>query len=98
MFGNLAALSWCTSHFAPSFQLQLRRKGSPIGLRCDPLSCILYFTACADCLSHITGSWNKSEPRLHFFFDRREFAVRFSVSLQCRQGNRLGAELVLMVV
>ena len=42
MFGNLAALSWCTSHSARFVQLQLGTMGSPIGVRCGLLSCISY--------------------------------------------------------
>lgn len=41
MFGNLAALSWSTSHLAPSFQLRLGIIRIPITLPSGPLSCIL---------------------------------------------------------
>ena len=42
MFGNLAALSWSISLFAPSFQLQFAIMRTPISLQCDPLSCISF--------------------------------------------------------
>ena len=41
MFGNLAALGWCTSYVAPSFQLQGGTPKIPISLQFDPLSCML---------------------------------------------------------
>lgn len=72
MFGNLAALSWCISLFAPSFQLQFaicNLQSWELQSICDVMRYPAYplHTACANSLSYIiTGYWNKSRAEASF--------------------------------
>ena len=68
MFGNLAALCSCASHYNPfisSCSLALWEIQSNCDVARYPAYCIC--RAYANYLSFSTDPWNNSEPRLHFF-------------------------------